>query len=140
MESSSVGTGNLARCASSAGSISPERTGKFDRPMCEWKSSKYDGGRLALWQPPAPDMVTDTDDTVRVGQHTGHITSETSTSCLMDVKAEPAYLQLDVNAADVDSGRNITARSPLTGFPIPSSTPDQPECHSVSAPPKSSGR
>lgn len=104
-----------------AGSVSPKRTSKFDRPTCEWRSGKYDGVRLALWQPPAPDIVTDTDKTVEVGERTGYITSETSTNCLMDVKAEPAYLQIDVNAADVDGGREHycevaaeTARAALT--------------------------
>ncbi|GAA1201181.1 DUF3558 family protein [Prauserella alba] len=88
-----------------AGSIPPERSSKLNRSTCEWKVSKYDGVRLVLWQPPAPTVVTDRDKTVEVGERTGYITSETSTSCLMDVKADPAYLQIDVNAADVDSGR-----------------------------------
>ncbi|MCP2253620.1 Protein of unknown function (DUF3558) [Prauserella aidingensis] len=104
-----------------AGSVSPKRTSESDRPTCEWKSGDFGEVTLGLWQPPAPDIVTDTDKTVEVGERTGYITSETELSCAMDVKAAPAYVQLHVRSADVDGGREHycevaaeTARAALT--------------------------
>jgi hypothetical protein len=70
------------------------------RPTCVWE---VDGGvellRVMLWQPPLPDALTGAAaETVEVGDRTGYVQVQTKASCLVDVEAEPAWLQLDLLA------------------------------------------
>ncbi|PXY34999.1 hypothetical protein BAY59_05880 [Prauserella coralliicola] len=82
-----------------ASAITPKRTDEQDRPRCDWKGTGTGEVTLMLWEPPMPDVITDTSDTVKVGDTIGYITSETASSCHLDVEAHPAFVQLQARGS-----------------------------------------
>lgn len=82
---------------------SPKRTDDMDRPRCEWKGEGLGEIKLSLWQPPAPEIVTDRKDVIEVGDRKGYIVSETDRSCHLDVESEPAFLQFEVFATESEA-------------------------------------
>ncbi|WP_043642545.1 DUF3558 domain-containing protein [Nocardioides alkalitolerans] len=69
------------------------------RPGCVWEGADgFASVRVMLWAPPAPE-VQQGGDALTVGDAAGYVTSQTATSCLVDVEAEPAWVQLDARAS-----------------------------------------
>lgn len=69
------------------------------RPGCVWEGADgFASVRVTLWVPPAPEVQRG-GDALTVGDDAGYVTSQTATSCLVDVEAEPAWVQLEARAS-----------------------------------------
>ncbi|WP_199430907.1 DUF3558 family protein [Qaidamihabitans albus] len=87
----------------------PARTDDQGRPRCEWEGPERSTVSVLLWQPPAPEIVTDdAKRTITVAGKTAHVTGETSIKCQLDIDATRAYVQLEVRTADTaEPGRKF---------------------------------
>lgn len=84
------------------------RTDEHGRPTCNWTGSGTDRIRLTVWEPPAPDVIADPSKrTLDVGDKTGYVTTETGSSCLLEVDAGPAFLSMQVYASGTAPGDDV---------------------------------
>lgn len=68
------------------------------RPECTWAVPGTSRKLVfRLWQPPVPRTLSnDAERTTIIGDSTGYVAEEDKDSCVMHVRAEPAWLSIDL--------------------------------------------
>ncbi len=97
------------------GHPSPEASDRMDRPTCEWQDpASLTSLRILLWDPPLDEVANDPEsETIDVGRHTGHISTQSDITCDLNVETDTATvgvaLTLESEQLGDDDACEVTA-------------------------------